>query len=119
MPGVYTVRLTVDGKKYDQPLTVMMDPRVKTIRKDLAMQYDLSMTCYKNLQICMKAFNELNEKDERIASLRKEFSTYSRTFSSLQNILQDSDMPPTTQTIRAVNEAASGFETTWKKWMHQ
>jgi len=29
-PGRYTVRLTVDGKSYTQPLTLRLDPRVKT-----------------------------------------------------------------------------------------
>ena len=29
-PGIYTVRLTVDGKRYTQPLTLHLDPRVKT-----------------------------------------------------------------------------------------
>ncbi len=29
-PGDYTVRLTVDGKSYTQPLTLRLDPRVKT-----------------------------------------------------------------------------------------
>ncbi len=29
-PGQYTVRLTVDGKQYSQPITVKLDPRVKT-----------------------------------------------------------------------------------------
>src|SRR5262249_37012552 len=35
-PGAYTVRLTVDGKAYTQPITVKQDPRVKT--PTLAMQ---------------------------------------------------------------------------------
>lgn len=117
MPGLYTARLTVDGKTYNQPFAVMMDPRVKTVRKDLAVQHDLSLTCYKNLQICMKALHEMKEGDEKFADLRKIFNTYSRTFSALQNILQDSDMPPTTQSINAVNDAATGFESAWKKWM--
>jgi hypothetical protein len=30
LPGQYTVKLTVDGKTYAQPLVVRMDPRVKT-----------------------------------------------------------------------------------------
>jgi hypothetical protein len=30
LPGIYTVRLTVDGKTSTAPLTVKMDPRVKT-----------------------------------------------------------------------------------------
>jgi photosystem II stability/assembly factor-like uncharacterized protein len=29
LPGTYTVKLTVDGKSYTQPLTVKMDPRAK------------------------------------------------------------------------------------------
>ena len=28
-PGAYTVRLTVNGKAYTQPITIKMDPRVK------------------------------------------------------------------------------------------
>src|SRR5215475_10030553 len=30
LPGNYTVRLTVDGKSSTAPLTIKMDPRVKT-----------------------------------------------------------------------------------------
>ena len=30
LPGAYTVRLTVGGRTYAQPLTITMDPRVKT-----------------------------------------------------------------------------------------
>src|SRR5262249_11473422 len=37
-PGVYTVRLTADGKSYTQPLTVKMDPRVKTPAAGLQQQ---------------------------------------------------------------------------------
>ena len=29
-PGTYTVRLTVNGKTYSQPIAVKQDPRVKT-----------------------------------------------------------------------------------------
>jgi photosystem II stability/assembly factor-like uncharacterized protein len=115
MPGLYTARLTVDGKVINQSIAVNMDPRVKTSRKDLAVQYDLSMSCYKNLQICMDALKQMGA-DEKFAAIKKDFNTYSRTFGSLHNILQDSDLPPTTQTIKAANEAATGFETLWQKW---
>jgi hypothetical protein len=36
LPGKYEVRLTVDGQTLRQPLTVLMDPRVKTRQEDLA-----------------------------------------------------------------------------------
>jgi hypothetical protein len=29
LPGMYTVKLTVGGKSYTQPLRIRMDPRVK------------------------------------------------------------------------------------------
>ncbi|HEY0776466.1 MAG TPA: hypothetical protein VGD56_00745, partial [Gemmatirosa sp.] len=35
-PGAYTVRLTVDGRRYTQPLTLRLDPRVTTPAADLA-----------------------------------------------------------------------------------
>jgi photosystem II stability/assembly factor-like uncharacterized protein len=38
LPGSYTVRLTVDGKQFSQPLTVRMDPRIKTPLPDLQAQ---------------------------------------------------------------------------------
>ena len=46
MPGTYLVQLTVNGTKYDQPITVRMDPRVKTSTEDLAEQFTLSKRVY-------------------------------------------------------------------------
>jgi len=46
MPGKYTVVLTVGGKSYEQPLTVVMDPRVKTSNADLLEQFKLSKQLY-------------------------------------------------------------------------
>lgn len=39
LPGTYTVRLTVDGKTSTAPLTVKMDPRVKTPVAGLEMKF--------------------------------------------------------------------------------
>jgi hypothetical protein len=41
MPGSYTVKLTIDGKAYTQPLTVRMDPRIKTSDADLRKQFEM------------------------------------------------------------------------------
>ncbi len=115
MPGLYTARLTVDGKVINESIAVNMDPRVKTGRKDLAVQYDLSMGCYKNQQICMDALKQMGA-DEKFTALKKDFNTYIRTFSSLQNILQNSDMPPTSQTILAAKDAEVGFSIVLSLW---
>jgi photosystem II stability/assembly factor-like uncharacterized protein len=45
-PGSYTVRLTVDGKSYTQPLAVRMDPRVKTPAAGLAQLATLTRQLY-------------------------------------------------------------------------
>ena len=40
LPGRYTARLTVDGKSVTSPLTVKMDPRIKTPAADLQKKFD-------------------------------------------------------------------------------
>lgn len=46
MPGRYTVKLTVSGKTYSQPITVVMDPRVKTPAAALQQQFTTSKQLY-------------------------------------------------------------------------
>ncbi|HEY3133567.1 MAG TPA: hypothetical protein VGJ47_02960 [Gemmatimonadaceae bacterium] len=43
LPGTYTVRLTVNGRRYDQPLTVKMDPRVRISAVGLRLQHDIGV----------------------------------------------------------------------------
>jgi len=45
-PGTYSVILKVDGKTYTEPLTVKMDPRVKTPEAELQKQFALSKALY-------------------------------------------------------------------------
>ncbi len=111
MPGTYTARLTVDGKTYNQSFIVKMDPRVKTSSKDLAAQHDLSIICYNYMKRCMEALKETGLATEKTTELRR----FQGVFSSLQNILQDSDLPPTTQTIAAVKDNVALYENWLKK----
>jgi hypothetical protein len=46
MPGNYSLVLSAGGKSFTQPLTVKMDPRVKSSAADLAKQFDLSKALY-------------------------------------------------------------------------
>jgi hypothetical protein len=45
-PGNYTVRLTADGKKYTQPITLKLDPRVKTPAAGLTQLATLTREMY-------------------------------------------------------------------------
>jgi hypothetical protein len=42
LPGTYTIKLTVHGRSYTQPLTIKMDPRVTTPRAGLTQQFALA-----------------------------------------------------------------------------
>ncbi len=41
LPGNYTMKLTVDGKAYTQPLVIKMDPRITTSLADLRKQFEM------------------------------------------------------------------------------
>jgi len=55
LPGEYTLKLTVDGKSYTQPLTVRMDPRIGTSFADIQKQFHLEHES----TVCMKTSFEI------------------------------------------------------------
>ncbi len=67
MPGKYTVRLTVDGHSYTQPLKVRMDPRVKTSTADLRRQYDLAKRAYDQTVAGLKALGKIRDLQAQLA----------------------------------------------------
>ncbi|ASU32661.1 WD40/YVTN/BNR-like repeat-containing protein [Mucilaginibacter xinganensis] len=139
MPGNYTIKLTVDGKSYTQPLTVKIDPRVKTPLAQLQRQYDFSDKCYRHLKTVMVTMEKLNSLHEQInkllpnasgelaVALKKtnadalkiengtvgtkveNFNSLRSSLGGLMNLLQESEMPVTTQAAGAVNQADSYF----------
>jgi len=136
MPGNYIVRLTIDGKVHEQTITIKMDPRVKTLPKDIQLQYDLSYQCYAARKECMKILDEIKAIRARSAgdqntpalkemslleaslpgSTEPSFSRLNNSFAQLFNVLQESDMPPTTQMIADVKEAIKAFAELKMKW---
>ncbi|HEV8271930.1 MAG TPA: hypothetical protein VGQ04_11540, partial [Chitinophagaceae bacterium] len=141
MPGTYIVELVIDGKAEREIFTIKMDPRVKTSTANLQQQHDLSLHCYNGRKECMKILeeirsyrsslknqipnsDELGKKDKEAAALEstpqgspaESFTKINGEFASIFNILQDSDMPPTTQTIAAFKEADVAFKELKKKW---
>src|SRR5256886_1048984 len=65
LPGKYTVKLTVNGTSYTQPLFIKMDPRVQTTGDGLRQQFELEMK-----------INEAMHRDyqtlQQVRSLRKQ-----------------------------------------------
>jgi hypothetical protein len=67
MPGKYTVKLTVDGKTYTQPLTVRMDPRIKTPEVDLRKQFEI-------LAGIVEGMNKTFEALQQVRALRPQLA---------------------------------------------
>jgi hypothetical protein len=72
MPGTYKVKLTVTvdgkGKSFTQPLTVRMDPRVKTPATGLEEQFQLSKRMYDGVVKANTALEELNALRKTLAT---------------------------------------------------
>jgi photosystem II stability/assembly factor-like uncharacterized protein len=118
--GSYTVKLTANGQTYSQPLAVTIDPRVKTPTDKLKQIHDLSLQCYEGRQQARKLLTESEElrkvsryTEEGMKKVMDREAALKKTdaaFATLLNILESTDMPPTTQTVTAVKAAIIEFE---------
>src|SRR6185503_3899109 len=54
-PGTYTVKLTVNGRSYAQPISVKQDPRVKTPALVMQRVYSLTRSAYRGAIDVQKA----------------------------------------------------------------
>jgi photosystem II stability/assembly factor-like uncharacterized protein len=70
LPGSYTVKLTVNGRSYTQPLTVKMDPRVKTPQEGLDKQHAIAMQCYEGLKEVRGALEQVRKLRTQLRDLR-------------------------------------------------
>jgi photosystem II stability/assembly factor-like uncharacterized protein len=69
-PGQFTVKLTVNGKTYSQPMTVKQDPRVKTPALAMQQIYTLSKTTYYAALDAHDAAKQAQAVRDQIAKLR-------------------------------------------------
>lgn len=142
-PGTYRVRLTVDGKVSEKPLTIRMDPRVSITEKALNMQRDLSMAsyhAYHELQAIVEAIDAQNRPSNEALALRgngnasdqdamygsirvtpierENLVSLQNKFIYMMNVLQAVDAMPTTQSQRGVKhllESVEGMKARWNK----
>jgi photosystem II stability/assembly factor-like uncharacterized protein len=87
LPGRYTVKLSVDGRTYAQPLMLKMDPRVSMTSAQLHTQFTLAQKI-----VSLMAKTEPN----------KRLARYNFQLSALLDAVESADAPPTTATVRAV-----------------
>jgi photosystem II stability/assembly factor-like uncharacterized protein len=72
VPGNYIVRLTANGKSSTQPLTIKMDPRVKTSQAELVRQFEMASKLVASLGEVSSAIQQAGELRKQIESRRKE-----------------------------------------------
>jgi len=70
MPGKYSVRLTVNGKTFTQPLVVRMDPRVTTPVAGLLQQYTLSMQAYEGIKTAWQMSEDVRRLSAQLNAIR-------------------------------------------------
>ena len=66
MPGQYTVKLTAGGRTLMQPLTVKMDPRVKTSPMGLSQQFSVTMQLYEALRKDKEALDDMRSFEAQL-----------------------------------------------------
>ena len=71
LPGVYTLTLTVDGKKFIQKVTVKNDPRSPGSAADLRRQHELQMLLYVGDIQATAGMKVMTEFKAKIADLEK------------------------------------------------
>ena len=71
LPGNYTVRVTVDGKQFTQPLTVKMDPRIKTPLSELQAQASLQAGAVSGMNQSYDALSQVQSVREQLKESAK------------------------------------------------
>jgi photosystem II stability/assembly factor-like uncharacterized protein len=92
LPGTYTVKLTANGHSRSAPLTVKIDPRVKTPAPALTQQFNLSLEAYRGMQQTFDAV-------EQIRKLRAQ----------IKEAISRADRGPLAETLNALDKKAAAI----------
>jgi photosystem II stability/assembly factor-like uncharacterized protein len=140
-PGQYTVKLTVEGKSYTQPLTLKMDPRVKTPPLGLTQQFTLSKQMYDGILDAQKALADIRAarqtkpaNDDKLHALEgqgggfggggrgaategpESFTSIIGSMNQLMGLLQGADVAPTSQLVAAVGDRRTALARLIARW---
>jgi hypothetical protein len=144
-PGQFTVKLTVNGTTYSQPIVVKPDPRVKTAALAMQQVYSLSKALYYTAIDVLAAARQARTLRDQIGArpaasttaLAESLASLSRKIEALvaaapagadtltgasaglagvMNILQGADVPPTTLQLKAIATARTAAAAALTKW---
>jgi hypothetical protein len=123
LPGTYSVRMTVNGKTYTQPLTVVRDPRVTASDADLREQFDLLMRIHQRTSQANDAVKTIRNVKWQLADRAKKmpaeksaaFATQSKSLADrlssiegeIYQVKNQSSQDPLNYPIRLNNKIAA------------
>jgi photosystem II stability/assembly factor-like uncharacterized protein len=121
LPGNYTVRLTVDGRSTTAPLTIRMDPRVKTSAAGLQRTFEAEVRLAALMSDSSRAVLEGNsireqlEKIEPQANSKEAVDAFQKKLSALLGAPGGFFAPPSPEvTVSRVNgDASTLYEAIW------
>ncbi|HET7322090.1 MAG TPA: hypothetical protein VFI96_06320, partial [Longimicrobiaceae bacterium] len=82
-PGRYSVRLTVDGKRYEQPFTVEKDPALATPTADLVASTQMQIRIRDDIDEVAQMANRIELARKQIEELRKSHPEQERALAAL------------------------------------
>jgi hypothetical protein len=88
LPGNYTVKLTAHGKSASQPLTIKMDPRVKTTQEQLVRQFELASRLSARQSEVSAVSLQVSELRKQIEARKKEAGGKSEATRTLDDLNQ-------------------------------
>ena len=112
-PGTYTVRLTVDGRSYTQPIVVKQDPRVKTPAATMERMYSLTDSAYFAAADAQKAAQEAQTADQQSAA---DLTSAASGLAVVMNSLQAADARPTALQVKNITTALNNARAALAKW---
>ena len=115
-PGEYTVRLTVGGRTFTQPLSLRLDPRVETPAADLERLATLSREMYDDAVAARAAYEQArerlarltNEADPATAALRAELEALAPAARGGGGRFRRGAAPSGPPTLNGVSDALMG-----------
>jgi len=109
LPGKYTVKLTVAGQSYTQPLELINDPRVKNAKpEDLQKQFELAMDVRNANDDLHRAVNQVRTMRAELKAMHTRFDDDTKMKPLLEQAdALDKKMAPVEETLIQINMKGS------------
>ncbi|HEV8264955.1 MAG TPA: hypothetical protein VGQ06_08375 [Gemmatimonadales bacterium] len=124
LPGRYTLRLTAGGRVLSQPLTVRMDPRVRTPAAGLAQQFAYASrltAAMRRQHEAMRAVRALRARlkaplDQEATGVVDSLARLGGQLTGLLDLIDGVDAAPTTQAAAAVRTLEARLTALLARW---